>query len=236
MKVTQVLYKKIAEDIKSRIKSQEYKEGDKLPSERELCERYNSSRITIRQSLELLEQEQLVIRKHGKGSFVLPSKYNQLLNQLYSFKDEIEKMGDVASTKMLDIELIKVDEYLSGKMGLDVGTSVYKLTRIRLSNKQPLIYEDSYIPYEVAPELDRFNFSKMSLYKTLQSEYQLHIDSAHETLNATTITSREAEHLHKDEGTVAMYIQRFAYSQTVMIEYTKSIVVGDKYNYTVKLV
>ncbi|MFC3899991.1 GntR family transcriptional regulator [Aliicoccus persicus] len=80
-----VLYRNIADDLRQQIKDGVYNEGDKLPSERHLCEHYEASRITIRQALELLEQEQLVVRRHGKGTFVLPSKYNQLLNDLYSF-------------------------------------------------------------------------------------------------------------------------------------------------------
>ena len=231
-----VLYRKIADDLRKLIKDGAYNEGDKLPSERHLCEQYEASRITIRQALELLEQEQLVVRRHGRGTFVLPSKYNQLLNDLYSFKDEIEKSGDTPSTKMLDIELVEVDEYLSRKTSLDIGTEVYKLTRLRLSNGQPMMYEDSYIPYSVAPDLDHYNFSKLSLYKTLQNQYNVRIDKAHETLNATLIQKHEAQHLNQEEGSVAMYIQRFSYSNNQLIEYTKSIVVGDKYNYTVELI
>lgn len=231
-----VLYKNIANELRQLIKDGIYSEGEKLPSERHLCENYNASRITIRQALELLEQEQLVVRRHGKGTFVLPSKYNQLLNDLYSFKDEIEKSGDTPSTKMLDIELVKIDEYLSQKTALDIGTKVYKLTRLRLSNGQPLMYEVSYIPHASAPNLDHYNFSKLSLYRTLQDQYNVRIDKAHETLNATLIQKHEAEYLQQKEGSVAMYIQRFAYSNNQLIEYTKSIVVGDKYNYTVELI
>lgn len=231
-----VLYRNIADDLRQQIKDGVYNEGDKLPSERHLCEHYEASRITIRQALELLEQEQLVVRRHGKGTFVLPSKYNQLLNDLYSFKDEIEKSGDTPSSKMLDIELVEIDEYLSRKTNLAIGTKVYKLTRLRLSNGQPMMYEDSYIPHEIAPNLDHYNFSKLSLYKTLQDHYDIRIDKAHETLNATLIQKHEAQHLNQKEGSVAMYIQRFAYSNQQLIEYTKSIVVGDKYNYTVELI
>lgn len=231
-----VLYKNIASDLRQKIKDGVYNEGDKFPSERHLCEHYKASRITIRQSLELLEQEQLVIRRHGKGTFVLPSKYNQLLNDLYSFKDEIEKSGDTPSTRMLDIELVEIDEYLSQKTNLEIGTQVYKLTRLRLANDHPLIYEDSYIPYDIAPDLDHYNFSKLSLYRTLQDHYDIRIDKAHETLNATLLKAHEAHHLKQQEGDVAMYIQRFSYSNNQLIEYTKSIVVGDKYNYTVELI
>ena len=231
-----VRYRNIADDLRQQIKDGVYNEGDKLPSERHLCEHYEASRITIRQALELLEQEQLVVRRHGKGTFVLPSKYNQLLNDLYSFKDEIEKSGDTPSSKMLDIELVESDEYLSRKTNLEIGTKVYKLTRLRLSNGQPMMYEDSYIPHAIAPDLDHYNFSKLSLYKTLQDHYDIRIDKAHETLNATLIQKHEAQHLNQKEGSVAMYIQRFGYSNQQLIEYTKSIVVGDKYNYTVELI
>ena len=99
------LYFQIYETLHKGIKSGLYQEGDKLPSERKLCEEYNVSRITVREALDRLEKDHLIKREHGKGSFVLGSQYTQLLNKLYSFKDEIEKNGDDASTKMLNIEL-----------------------------------------------------------------------------------------------------------------------------------
>ncbi|MGV2994730.1 GntR family transcriptional regulator [Streptococcus porcinus] len=134
------LYFQVYEDIKTRIVNGEYEEGTKLPSERKLCDLYDVSRITIRESLDRLEQEQMIRREHGKGSIVLGNHYTQVLNSLYSFKDEIEKNGKQASTKVISMDRIDVTPFLQEKMGLTSFHSVYHLIRLRLANGQPMIY------------------------------------------------------------------------------------------------
>ncbi|MCU7558584.1 GntR family transcriptional regulator [Macrococcus capreoli] len=235
MKSQVQLYLQIAEKIRNNIDIGELKEGDKLPSERKLCELYNVSRITIRQALDLLEHERIIQRKQGIGTYVLPSQYNQILNNLYSFSDEILKKGDKPSTKMLDIQLVKVNEYIHKRTGLMLNAYVFKLTRLRLANEKPLVLEYSYIPQSLAPDLDNFNFNKVSLYEILSNEYQIKIDRAHETLEATILTKEEAELLNKRPKHIAMYIQRYSYSKGQIVEYTRSLVVGDEYKYTVEL-
>ena len=235
MKSQVQLYLQIAEKIRNNIDNGELQVGDKLPSERKLCELYDVSRITIRQALDLLEDERIIQRKQGIGTYVLPSQYNQILNNLYSFSDEIIKKGDKPSTKMLDIQLVRVNDYIHKKTGLMLKAHVFKLTRLRLANDKPLVLEYSYIPQSLAPDLDKFNFNKVSLYKTLSNEYQIQIDNAYETLEATILTKEEAELLNKKPKHIAMYIQRYAYSKGQIVEYTRSLVVGDEYKYTVEL-
>ncbi|QRN48701.1 GntR family transcriptional regulator [Macrococcoides bohemicum] len=235
MKSQVQLYLQIAEKIRNNIDNGELQVGDKLPSERKLCELYDVSRITIRQALDLLEDERIIQRKQGIGTYVLPSQYNQILNNLYSFSDEIIKKGDKPSTKMLDIQLERVNDYIHKRTGLMLNAHVFKLTRLRLANDKPLVLEYSYIPQSLAPDLDKFNFNKVSLYKTLSNEYQIQIDNAHETLEATILTKEEAELLNKKPKHIAMYIQRYAYSKGQIVEYTRSLVVGDEYKYTVEL-
>lgn len=235
MKQNRHFYITIAEDIRGKIDNQVFKEGDKLPSERKLCEEYKASRITIRQALEILENERVIQRRQGVGTYVLPSQYNQVLNSLYSFSDEVLKKGDIPKTKMIEIELIKVDDYIQKKTDLKKNTFIYKLIRIRYANEKPLVLEYTYIPAQVAPDLDIYNFSRVSLYQTLSNEYGIKIDKAMETLEATILTKEEAKLLSRDPKHIAMYIQRHAYSKGQLIEYTRSFVVGDEYKYTVEL-
>lgn len=229
------LYFQIYESIHNGIKSGRYQEGDKLPSERKLCEAYQVSRITVREALDWLEKDHLIKREHGKGSFVLGSQYTQFLDKLYSFKDEIEKNGDHASTRMLSIELKNSTPFLQEKMNLKPFQYVYELKRLRLSNGKPLIYEVSYLPMRYCEGLDRFDFNKVSLYETLNRHYNIQITNAYENLVASKLTRNSAKLLNGEVDESCMYIERFSYYNDVVIEYTQSITNGHKYKYTVKL-
>lgn len=230
------LYYQVYTKIKDKIISGEYKEGDKLPSERKLCDEYDVSRITIREALDNLEAESLIQREHGKGSFVLGNQYNQKMNNLYSFKDEVEKSGDKASTKVLSIQRILPSIYIQEKMQLKSFQEVYELKRLRLANDKPLVFETSYLPLKNCEGLDRFDFNEVSLYETLNTHYHIQINHAYETLTAKNITKEQAQHLEKHVNDPCMFIERYSFVNDEIIEYTESVASGKDYKYTVDLI
>lgn len=229
------LYIRIYELILKDIQNGLYQVNDKLPSERKLCEIYSVSRITIREALNHLEKEQYIKRIHGKGSFVLGSQYMQFLDNLYNFKDEIEKSGDKASTQMIGIELKKSTPYIQEKMNLKSFQYVYELKRLRLANGIPLIYEVSYLPLKYCEGIDKFDFNYVSLYETLDKYYNIQITDAYETLTASKLSQDCAQLLNNKVDESCMYIERFSYYGDEVIEYKQSVVSGYKYKYTAKL-
>lgn len=230
------LYYQVYTMIKEKIISGYYKEGDKLPSERKLCEEYDVSRITIREALEKLEADNMIQREHGRGSFVLGNQYNQVMNDLYSFSEEIEKNGDKASTEVISIQKIKPSLYIQEKMQLKSFQEVYELKRLRLANDRPIVYETSYLPVRYCEGLDRFNFNKVSLYETLNNHYQIQINHAYETLTAKQLTQEQARCLEKNDGAPCMFIERFSFVDEEIIEFTESVTSGKDYRYTVELI
>ena len=236
MKSDAHLYVKITNEIKHQIDSGKYLSGDKLPSERKLCEEFEVSRITIRQALDKLEELNIIDRKQCKGTYIQPFEYGKLPEIFSQFTDQIEEAGESPGTEMLDIERINANTYLNQKMGLPVDTPVYKLSRLRTANGRPLLLEYSYIPYTVAPDLDRFNFGKLSLYQVLEQDYSVKIDQAFETLNAISLNKEEASILERAEDAIAMNLERFAYANEQVIEFTSSLVADDKFKYKVDLI
>lgn len=229
------LYLQLMEALIKKIERQDYQENEKLPSERELCEIYNLSRITVRQALQELEHEGYIYKQHGIGTFVASKLYNQKLAQLYTFTREMEKLGKEPSTQVLSFEVIAIDERLAVKMGLKPLDEVYKVIRLRLADGNPLMYETSYIPTKVFPNLSKAQMEERPMYDIFYEDYQIDLTRATERFSAALIRKEEVDYLGTKINQPAMLIKRYAYHNDMLIEYTNSVARGDKFAYTAEL-
>ena len=160
------LYTQLVGIIKQNISSGELGVGDLLPSEAELCRAMGISRNTVRQAIGELEEEGLVVRKRGKGTFVAdPNARGKCVR--YSFTTEISSMGKVPSSTMVDFGIIVPPPEISRKMQLQEGTTVYCFTRVRNVDGEPLILETSYYPQFIYPNLTRELVQTHSIYSLL---------------------------------------------------------------------
>ncbi|GEM03111.1 GntR family transcriptional regulator [Halolactibacillus miurensis] len=229
------LYLQLMEDIIKKIEQGDYSENEKLPSERELCDIYNLSRITVRNALQELEQEEYIYKLHGKGTFVAPKSYKQKLVKVYSFTEEMKKLGKVPQTKVLSFDIVPIDQRLSLKMHLDVDQEVYRVKRLRLADNVPFICETSYLPTHLFPNLTKQALEERPMYSVFMDDYNMGVSQATEQFSVTSLRSEEAENLHAEIGSPAMLLERLAYDNATLIEYTVSIISGNKFKYTVEL-
>ena len=150
------LYSQLVGIVKRNISAGTLAAGDLLPSETELCKTFDISRSTVRQAIGTLETEGLVVRKQGRGTFVAEPKMRRRTETVYSFTSEISAMGLVPSSTLMEFDVIDPPPDIM-KM-LELGSSdakVYRFTRIRKVNGEPLILETSYYPHFIYPKLTR---------------------------------------------------------------------------------
>ncbi|CDQ38442.1 GntR family transcriptional regulator [Virgibacillus salexigens] len=229
------LYLQLMENLIKQIDEQTYQEHEKLPSERELCAMYNLSRITVRQALQELEREGYIYKLHGKGTFVSASTFNQHLVKLYSFTEEMRKLGKTPSTRVLSFKEIAVEDRLAEKMNVQPLDEVYQVVRLRLADDEALMYETSYLPKKIFPYLTKEQLMRAPMYDVFSRDYQVVVTRALEKFSATSLRETEAEYLEVTAQQPAMLIRRFAYHNEQLIEYTVSVARGDKFDYTVEL-
>ena len=229
------LYYQLMDIIIEKIEKGELAENDQIPSERELCESYRVSRTTVRQTMQELEKEGYIYKVHGKGTFVSPKTYKQSLVQFYSFTDEMKKAGKQPSTKVISFQKVPCDSKAAKVMNINVEDEVYKITRLRLSDGEPMIYETSYLPVERFEGLSQSALEKKPMYDIFRSEYDVHITRALESFKAVSAWKTEAELLTIEEKSPCLMLERITYEEDLVIEYTVSIARGDKFTYTVEL-
>jgi len=231
------LYEQLIGIIRQGISEGRLAPGDLLPSESEFCDRYGISRSTVRQALSALEEEGLVIKKRGKGSFVARPKIIRSLHNLYSFSDEILAMGLEPRSRVLAYEVISPGEEIRQRLGLAGSEDkVFNITRIRYAGEEPLALEMAFIPQYICPFLTQEMVEQGSLYNTLVREAGIHIGHAKETYETMLTGENEAAILGLPKDSCAFFVQRISYtSGGEVFEYTVMIVRGDRCRYEVDL-
>lgn len=229
------LYLQLAETLIKKIENKEFQVYEKLPPERKLCDFYNVSRITVRQSLQELERDGYIYRSHGSGTFVAPKSYSQNLIHLYSFTDEMKALGKNPDTKVLSFKEMDAEERLADKMKLDSLESVFQVVRLRSADNYPLMYETTYVPKRMFPGLTEQFLKTKPMYEVFNEDYQVIITKASESFSVTTVRKEEAKYLQMQENEPAMLINRYAYHNQKLIAYSVSIARGDKFHYNVEL-
>jgi GntR family transcriptional regulator len=199
-------------------------------AENELCEILKVSRTTIRQCMNRLVDEGLLVRYRGKGSFIADQKIRRNINYMYNFTENIRNAGAVPSSVVLQKEVGPADQIIAEKLCLPPGnTLVFFLSRLRCANDEPILLEKTYIPYYLCEGIEAADFSHASLYDTLSSRYSLNLFRAVETIEAVIISGDNEKKL-KCKGRGPGYkIQRISYLESnTVFEYTTSITRSDK--------
>ncbi|MGL6154340.1 MAG: GntR family transcriptional regulator [Cetobacterium sp.] len=229
------LYTQLMDLILDEIESGKLTHGDKIHSERELAEFYSISRATVRQAISELEKQGYLHKIHGKGTFVSNKRMNQELNGFYSFGEVIEKEGKKPSNKVIDLSLREAGVGLGKIFNIDINDTIYVLSRIRLADGEALMYETTYLPTWRFKDLKKMDIEKFGLYNALKNIYSVELSSADETFYPCILDENDEKFLNITPGDCGMILERITYENNSVIEFTKSIVRGDKFKYKVHL-
>jgi len=207
--------------------------GTRLPGERELSERMQVSRDTLRRALKHLEELQRIEIRQGAGIFVQAKPLaNQL--KLMSFSEEMQQLGLTPSNKLLFNDVVQADVKLASKMNLAPGAELFLVRRLRLANSEPVAIERVYLPRAIFPELAIHELSTGSLYELLHDQYEIVVDQAKQQISATVVNEEEAELLQIPAFSPALIAERTVYDeQGRIIELAKSLYRADRYRFNV---
>ncbi len=231
------IYYQVKEILKERIESGSLKPHECLPSERELGQEYDISRMTARHALTELELEGYVYRQQGKGSFVAEPKLRQALLKLTGFTEDMKDRGLKPGAKVLDIKAITGDEELAEKFSAPTEENFVQLQRVRLANGEPLAIETSHLRHKLCEGIENIDFTNKSLYETMRKEYGIHLGRAEQTVEATLAGEFEAQVLGIKKGMPMLSTERITYLEDdkTVIEYARSTYRADRYKLYVEL-
>ena len=221
----EALRSRIEADIRSGLSA-----GDAVPSERQLMETYQVSRMTARHAMSLLVEDGLVYRVQGSGTFVKdPSSISKSL-VLTSFSQDITARGMVPGSASQILERVEADAEVASDLELSPGAPVTFIQRVRTADGSPMCLERVWVPADLFPtELEAGPIG--SLYEILE---QLGVipSVAEQTLKATTLISSDAAMLGVAAHSAALLVSRVtSTSDGRPIERGRSLYRADRYDF-----
>jgi GntR family transcriptional regulator len=223
------LYYQLKQQIKQMILDGTYEEGDLIPSERELNGLYDLSSTTIRRALNDLVQENLLERKAGKGTFVRIRKVRRDLRKVLGFTSNMREMGLTPTTRVLSQKVVSANEFARVRMGLQKGSKVLRLQRLRLANGVPMMLETRYIRIDLCPDIHKEDLSS-SLWKVFEERYGLKPNRHHQGMSIAKVNNHAASLLGIAEDSPVFLIRGETYvGENEPIECEESLYRSDKY-------
>lgn len=142
------LYQQLYDAILNKVRSGEYQVGEKIPSEEQLMTIYGVSRVTVRNAIKQLVDENILIKRHGKGTFVSMPSYVESMTAGGSFTESGLKMNRKPTTKIISICLKKATGHVAEALGVEKATEVIVIERLRSLDNMPAIFEIDYFRKE----------------------------------------------------------------------------------------
>lgn len=166
------LYQQLHDIILKQVQEDKYEVGDKIPSEEQIMEMYEVSRVTVRNAIKLLVEENVLVKKHGKGTFVAMPVYVESMSAGGSFTESGLQMKKIPTTQIISVTRESARKTVSRFLGIKEGTEIIQIKRLRLLDNEPAIYEiDSF--RTDCKFLEKIQLANSSLINILKN-YGLH--------------------------------------------------------------
>lgn len=221
------IYIKIEKYLKELIDSGKIKPGELLPSENQLTEEFNVTRMTVRSAFNNLVKEGYITRKRGIGSIVLGNRISDNIGAVESYTNEMSNKGYEITTKLVSFGIIEADHYIKDKLGLELSENVWEVKRVRYAEKEPVSYMITYMPVKMFPNLKKSDCN--SLYNYLdQCGYK--ISTAQRIVEALISTEELMELLELECESPILHIE-----QVGILEDGEAFEYSHTYHYGYKL-
>lgn len=209
----------VAEQIKSDILSGKYPVGSLLPTESELEELFDVSKITVRRAIEILADEELLEKKSGKGTTVLSNRPYNKLSKAGTFTEYLHESGLDIVKKNLQLENVQLEK---GSPAYEcLGETAVKFSRLYLLDNQPYIYFNYYLPKELS-DVSIEKFSQESLYRILD-QHQIEIFKFEDSFQIVELTSKQQALLKTEEKMAMKRIRRSFGKKKQVVEFSEAL-------------
>ncbi len=230
------LYAQIKEILRARILDGSYQPHQQMPSEAEMIEAFDVSRITVRQALNDLQNEGLIFRIHGKGTFVSKPKAFQDLGRLQGFGEAMRQMGYETYSRVLSLKSVAPTPQVAERLRLAKRARVTELQRVRFLNREPISLDVTYVPLAIGNRLAKEDLAARDVFVILENDYGLALGHAELQIGSTLADETLATQLKVEEGSPVLFIERTTHTADgTPVDYEHLYYRGDAFQYKVRV-
>lgn len=227
-----MVYQNIINLLKNRLNSSIYNVGDLLPSEKELATLYDVSRNTLRKALKTLEEEGMIERRHGSGTYLRNKHFQASVTHLDSFTEIAKNEGKTPTSQILKFELQTASDEIANSLRVTLGEPVYYAKRLRLIDNIAMQVEETWLSASRFPDLTIAHMKK-SKFSYIENECGVKIMGCYESIQPILPSPEVAKLLHISALDPIIRMQTQAVDeQSTPIDY--SILYTNMYEFQVK--
>jgi GntR family transcriptional regulator len=230
-------YSQLREILLDRL-ANEWMTGDRLPSEADLCSYYQVSRTTVRQAVDQLANEGLIVKVKGVGAFVADRKVDTtFVQRAAGFYDEMVQQGRSITSRVLEQRVIPATVRVAAQLEVPIGADVVQFDRVRYVDGVPAQIVYTRLPGARFAGFDGIDMTDRSLYQVLAERYGCSPATGHRRIEARGADTEEAELLDVPEGAPVLVMQSLTRdSQQQPFEWFVAVYRSDRFQFDIELV
>ena len=226
------MYRQIADALREKITAGELKPGDALPTESSLQEAFNVSRVTVRQALKLLTEEQIVESIQGSGSYVREERVNYDIYQLTGFYEKLADRNVDTHSDVKTFEVIKADVKLAETLNIRPDDKVWHVKRVRFIKQKPVNLEETWMPLAMFADLT-WEVMENSKYHYIEQIKKMVIDRSEQELVPIVPSQEAIDALALDPAKpILEKVSRGFLKDGRVFEYSRNVFNSDDYKFT----
>lgn len=207
------LYRQLMEAIQTDIEGGVYRAGDRLPTEKELEDIYKVSRITVRRAVKELCERRILVKKQGKGTFVLGEEIRGHLDDIGGFHDAMEDQEKGTSQQLLSVDEMDSDTEMARYLGMKTRGKTVVVRRLLSTDNVPVMLDTCYLSAARFPGIHRYFSGDFSIYQILREHYQVRMVSAEKVIKVRKVHRDEEELLRCNPGDPVFDLFKIVYDE-----------------------
>jgi GntR family transcriptional regulator len=231
----QKLYFQLYEILKKKIESNEWLVGSQIPTEDELCKMFSVSRATVRTAVLELVRQGYLKRQQGKGTFIHRNYISAGLTMLTNFRELLFEEGLNFTTNVLARTVMMPTDDLDVKLDIPKDKHIIYIKRLRSIDNEPVLLQETYIPYHICPLLLEEDIEHQSLFELYEKKYVIKITRVKNYIEIAPLHPDERQLVGLPEGSQAILLNQYFYSGDSLVMYTRSIKRTDRFKFLMEL-